>query len=500
MLTVLAVAKLAVHLLTNYAGAYGYFRDEFYYLACADHLAFGYVDQPLLSIAVLWMSRTLFGTSLVALRLVPAIAGAAVVVLTGLMAGELGGKRFAQGIAALAVLVTPQYLGFDNIFSMNALDTMFWTASLYVVLLIVRGYSLSLWIPLGIILGLGLENKISVMWLCAALFTGLLLTQHRSLLLTTWPWLSAVIAFVLFLPYVIWQAANDWPTVEFITNASAYKYAVSNPADFFLQQILFMNPLNALVWIPGLFALLLTKKMELYRILGIIYLVVALILNLNPTSKAEYLAASYPVLFAAGGCFLEGLFESRLTWVKPTLVSAMLVSGAILAPFAIPVLPVESYIEYAESLGMKPSTTERKDVGKLPQYYADMFGWENMVATIARAYHALPDSERSECVIFGRNYGEAGAVDFYRKKYGLPPAISGHNSYWLWGPGNRAGKVVIVLGGSMDDLQRRFESVTAVDTVRSPYAMPYENNLPVYVCRKIRQSVQVIWPQVRHYE
>jgi hypothetical protein len=208
------------------------------------------------------------------------------------------------------------------------------------------------------------------------------------------------------------------------------------------------------------------------------------------------------MLFASGAIVFERFFERlKWKWLKPTFLIVVVMTGIITAPLALPVLPVENYINYAKYLGQAPSTDENKEVGKLPQHYADMFGWEKMVATIAKVYQGLTEEEKPHAVIFAGNYGEAGAIDFFGKKYNLPKAISGHNNYWLWGPGERSGEVAIFFGGpSAETLKNLFEEVNEAAIFTCEYCMPYENNTPVYLCKKPRFNTNMVWPTIKHYE
>jgi len=501
LLVLLALLKLLVHLATNLFGGYGIFRDELYYIACSQHLAWGYVDQPPFSIALLWLNRQLFDDSLFALRLLPALAGAVVVFLAGWLAKKLGGGRFAQVLAAASVLAAPLLLGTNSVFSMNSFDVLFWTLAFCLTSIILEKDDSRYWLLLGIVLGLGLLNKISVLWLGAGLAVGLLLTAQRKLLLTKKAWVAAGIAFLIFLPHVIWQALNHFPTLEFIRNASAEKYSATSPLKLFVEQIVNMDPLTFFFWFPGLLYFLIAKPAKAFRIFPIIYLTVFAILVINGSSKAEYLGPMFPMLFALGGVALEK-FTIRFNWsrLKPAVLALLLLSGIVLAPFAIAVLPVERYIAYAHALGMEPSTPEKKELAKLPQFYADMFGWEKMAAMVAAAYGTLTVAEREKCVFFGNNYGEAGAIDFFGRDLDLPKAISGHNNYWLWGPRGATGEVVIRLGGTLQALRESYGEIVSAGMFRDDFCMPYENNLTVWICKQRRTSLTADWGEFRHYE
>lgn len=441
------------------------------------------------------------GDSLFALRFLPALSGGVVVVLTGLMTRELGGNRFAQVLAAIAVMIAPVNLFVHHFFSMNCFDNLFWALAVYIIIRVLKEESLKLWLILGMVLGLGLMNKISVLWLGAGLFAGLLLTSNRKTFFTIGPWFAAVLTGLLFVPHILWQISNHWPTIEFMHNVSQWKMLQDSPIDFLFGQILLMNPMTFPIWMLGLLFLLFAKKMKPFRVLGIIYLTVFLILVFNRTSRASYLAAAYPMLFAAGALIIADFFKRQnMAWLKSVSMSLLVIGGIALAPFGLPVLRVETYIAYAKKIGIAPPSEEKKEMGKLPQHYADMFGWENMVATVADVYHSLPLEEKLECVIMCDNYGEAGAVDFFGSKYDLPKAISSHNNYWIWGPGEKGGDIMIIVGMPRENLENMFESVEQAATIESEYAMPYETDLPVYLCRNIKVPLQKMWSQAKHYE
>jgi hypothetical protein len=500
LLCYFAFASLFLHLGTNISGGYGYFRDELYYIACSDHMAWGYVDQPPFSIAALWFSRILFGDSVFALRLLPAITGSVVVAFAGLMTRELGGNRYAQVLASLCTLLAPLTLGMNSYYSMNSFDILFWTLAFYLIIILMKKDGQKYWIILGFVLGIGLLNKISVLWLGTGLACGLLATPHRALLLTRRVWYAVVIALILFLPHIIWQARNDFPTIEFIKNATSNKYVAISPVGMFLQQVMNMNPSSILIWISGFVYFLMAKSTKQFRILPIIYVTVFLILVVNKNSKSEYLGPMFPMLFALGAFTIEKfILYWNWRWLKPLAIIIMVPGGIISIPFALPILPIETFISYSQDLGMAPSTTEKKQLSRLPQHYADMFGWDKLTAAVAEAYNTLTPEEKNKCALIGNNYGEAGALDFFGRLYHLPKAISGHNNYWLWGPHHATGEVVIRLGGSRNSLKESYREVIQVGEFKDNYCMPYENNMPIWICKNRLSSLTDDWPQFKNY-
>uniref|UniRef100_A0A832MJ55 Glycosyltransferase RgtA/B/C/D-like domain-containing protein n=1 Tax=Eiseniibacteriota bacterium TaxID=2212470 RepID=A0A832MJ55_UNCEI len=489
-----AAAAFALHLaaLTRY----GWFRDELYYAASTSRLDWGYVDHPPLSIAVLALVRAVGGDGLAPIRLAAALAGAATVFLTGALARRLGGGAFAQALAALGVALAPVVLGVSHIYSMNALDLVLWAAALLALLGAMERGTTGRWAALGVVLGVGLLNKISVLWLGAGIAAALLATPHRRALATPGPWLAALVAAALFAPYVAWNAAHGWPTLEFMANARQHKMTTLEPARFLLDQVLHMNPAAAPVWLVGLAAGLAGRVGAGGRAFAVVWLATLAILLASGSARASYLAPAYAGLWAAGAVALERATARR---GRAALVTAVALAGLAAAPLALPLLPVEAFVRFQRALGLAPRTEERHAMGALPQHYADMHGWEEMVALVAEAHARLSPEERARCRVFGQNYGEAGAVDVLGRRLGLPRAISGHNSYWLWGPGAGEPEAIIAIGGDREGNARFFEEIEIVGRTASPWSMPYERGLDVWIGRRPKVSLREAWPALRRY-
>lgn len=496
-----AILKLIIHLYTNIFAGYGIFRDELYYLACATRPDFGYVDQPPVSIWILGIIRFLIGDSVFAIRLLPALLGAATVFITGLLVKRMGGGNIAIIIASLALVFAPIFWGMNTFYSMNSLDIFLWVLAFYVIVLIMLEDKNSLWIWFGIILGIGLLNKISFLWLGFGFVVALLLTDRRKLLATSKPWIAVGIAFALFLPFIIWNATHNWAHVEFIQNAQMYKYSGITRWDFISGMLLIMNPATIIIWCAGLYFFFFNEDGKKFKIIGIIFLATFLILFMRGNSKPDYLSPAFISLFAAGGIVLEKINQIKYwRWLKHFVIIPLIVSGIMIAPLALPVLPVEKYIVYADALGFGPSTPEGHELAELPQFYADMFGWEEMARNVSLVYQQIPEEEKPFTIVYGSNYGRAGAIEYFRKKYDLPDAVSPHNNFWFWADTTREIKNIIVIGGSLDD---HLDSCAEADSVlihKAKYAMPYENNLTIFICRNLKRSIGEIWQSDRHYE
>jgi hypothetical protein len=495
MLILLAFTTVLIHLLCS--NSYGYFRDELYFIACSKRLAWGYVDQPPFSEFVLALSGNLLGYSQPALRLLPALCGGLVTFLIGLIARQLGGGRFAQGLAAVAYMVGGIYLALDNYYSMNCFDHVFWALAIYILVRILKGGDSRLWMLFGLVAGLGLENKYSMGFLGMGLVMGLALTPARRHFLDKWLWIGGALAALIFLPHVLWEVRNHFPTAEFIHNVTAIKNLPMTPGAFLGECVLLVHPFTLPVWLAGLMYLFFSPRGRRFHCLGWIYLAVLVIL-LSTHSKPYYSAPDFLILLPAGGVAIEA-FVSRTAWnwLKPAYLTLLVLGGALAAPLAIPVLPVETLIRYQDRLGIHPRAEEQGyKLARLSQMYADMFGWPEMTAQMAQIYHQLSPEEKMDCVIGASNYGEAGAIDLFGKRQGLPNAVSTHNNYWFWGPGDKPGKVLLVIGGSKEDYEAMYEDVRQVAAFVDPYAI--ESGTPIFLCHKPKGTLQAYW--LRHHD
>jgi len=494
----LAFVKLILHFTFN--SYYGYFRDELYFIACSEHLAFGYPDHAPLVAWTTKLSRVLFGDSLFAIRLFSALAGAAKVFLTGLLVKELGGKRFAVFLACLCVLCAPVYLTIDNLLAMNSFEPIFWTACVYFAVLAVKTENPRYWLWFGVFAGLGLMNKHSMVFFGLAIIIGLVLTEARKVFPNRWIWIAGAIAFLIFLPNIIWQIQNDFATIELLQNVQkSGKNVVMSPLDFIFSQIFMLLPTTASVWIAGIWYFLADKNGKRFRFLGICYLVL-LALMIFLKAKDYYLAPVYPMLFAAGAIWWEQIFERirKVRFLKIALPVLIVGMALIALPFAVPVLSVENFLKYQETLGIKPPKAEVSHEGVLPQVYGDQFGWQEMVEKVALVYDSLPPEERGKTAIYASNYGEAGAIDFFGAKYNLPKAISGHQSYYLWGHHGYTGGVLIVLGSKPEDAEKNCQNVEEASEVNHPYSMN-EEKYKILICRGLKQSLPELWTKLKHW-
>jgi hypothetical protein len=515
LIWLIALAKLLFHIYFN--NRYGYFRDEFDYMACGDHLAWGYVDQPPLIPFLIHISRALLGDSLRAVRFLPALASSLLVVQAAVLAREFGGRRFALLLSAVTIVIAPQYLSNGSLLGTNCLEPNLWMGCAYFAILAIKRAGTekapSYWLWFGVVAGLGLQEKYSIAVFGFGMVVGLLLTPQRRAFLNPWIWIGGLAAFLIFLPNLLWNIHYHWPFVELMHNIRAEGRDVILPLpQYFFQQTILVHPFAAPIWLTGLFALLFSARLKPYRALGWSYLVcftVFFVLH----GKNYYLAPIYPMLLAAGAVIIESALDGEKTadaenarphsaWAKPAIIIALLVTGAHLAPITVPVLSPDGFLAYAKYLPFKLPVMEHSHArAALPQWYADQFGWEEIVAETAVAWNRLSAEERTDknCGIFAQDYGQAGAIDFLGRRYGLPPSLSGHQTWFLWGPRGYSGNCMIVLDDRRKRLEQLWDHVEYVgQSADNPYAL--EKQIDVYICRGPKfGTLAQLWPELKRW-
>jgi 4-amino-4-deoxy-L-arabinose transferase-like glycosyltransferase len=511
----IALAKLLFHIYFN--NRYGYFRDEFDYLSCGDHLAWGYVDQPPLIPFLIHICRAVLGDSLRSIRFLPALASSLLVVQTAVLAREFGGRRFALLLSAITVVVAPQYLSNGSLLGTNCLEPNLWMGCAYFAILAIKRAGTEnaprYWLWFGVVAGLGLQEKYSIAVFGFGIVVGLLLTPQRRVFLNPWIWLGGLAAFLIFLPNLLWNIHYHWPFVELMHNIRAEGRDVVLPLpQYFLQQTLLVDPIAAPIWLTGLFALLFSSRLKPYRALGWCYLVcftVFFVLH----GKNYYLAPVYPMLLAAGAVVIDSAIDGRKDgqpetirprrmWLKAAIAIVLLASGAHLLPITVPVLSPDNFLAYTRTLPFKLPVMEHSHArAALPQWYADQFGWEEIVAETAVAWNRLTPDERKDeaCGIFAQDYGQAGAIDFLGRRYGLPRSISGHQTWFVWGPRGYSGNCLIVLDDRRERLEQLWTSVEYVgQSADNPYAL--EKQIDVYICRGPKfGTFAELWPQIKRW-
>jgi Dolichyl-phosphate-mannose-protein mannosyltransferase len=504
---IVAVIYFALHMIM--ATRYGYFRDALYYLACSEHLDWGYVDQPPLIALVGWIARHTLGTSLRALLFWPAMAGCGRILLTAAFARELGAKRYGVALASVLAAIPAVWLVIDHQFAMNAFEPMFWTGCAFVLLRMIRTVDARLWVAFGAIGGLGLENKYSMGFFAAALLLGLLISSQRKLLWTPWLLAGGAVALVIFLPNLLWNIHHHWPFLELMRNIrTSGRDVVLPPLAYLGQQSLMMAPQTLPFWLAGLGFYFFSRRAAAFRMFGWAFvLTIAFFMAMH--GKDYYSAPAYPMLLAAGAVATEMFFDSTRFAARPklrsrlrgTMFRAPVVMFLVILPLFLPVLPIEKFVAFQKWIGIEPSRTEKNQIGVLlPQYYADEFGWQEMVEQVARVYHSLPPDQQAKTAIYTENYGEAGAIDFFGSRYGLPKAISAHQNYFLWGPRKYTGEIMILVGSNdIEEARGHFASVESAATLDNPYTMPHEKH-PILLARGLTSDLRELWPRLKNWD
>jgi dolichyl-phosphate-mannose-protein mannosyltransferase len=495
----IALADLLFHIYFN--NRYGYFRDEFDYMACGNHLAWGYVDQPPLIPFLIRICRAVLGDSLRSIRFIPALASSLLIVQTAVLARELGGKRFALLLSAVTALIAPQYLSNGSMLTTNCLEPNLWMGCAYFAILAIKRSDPRYWLGFGVIAGAGLEEKYTIALFAFGIVVGLLLTENRGVFRNKWIWFGGAAASLVFLPNLLWNIHYHWPFLQLMHNIRGeHRDVVLGPGEYFLQQALLVHPLAAPIWIAGLAALFFSARLKPYRFLGWTYAVCyAVLFALH--GKNYYLAPVYPMLLAGAAVVTESALGRPIgAWLKPGIVMILLAAGAYLVPITVPIFSPDHFLAYTQGLPFKLPVMEyqhRRAV--LPQWYADQFGWNEIVAETALAWNELAPEERTDCAVFAQDYGQAGAIDFLGRRYGLPPALSGHQTYFLWGPRGYSGNCMIVLDDRLDRLSQLFEHVQYVGTsADNPYAM--ERRIDVFICRGAKfGTLAQLWPQLKRW-
>ena len=481
-----------MHLAT--ASRYGYYRDELYFIACAKRLAWGYVDMPPLAPLVAWLSAPAH-YELIVLRASVALAAGATVYLACAITAELGGSRNAQILAVLTVAFTPAYLFLGNTLTTTSFEPFTWALVAYAAMRLVRSAEALWWYVLTAATVFGLYGKYSIALLALALIFGLLLTPERRILKNAAFPIAFIGVIALLMPNIIWQGARGWPIFAVLHGDIVGRHAfnsgiqfefarpIINAIAFYMEQIIFFNPLATPLWLIGTFALWRNRDFRPFRFIGIAFvflLVAAAVLN----AKGYYIAGIYTPLICVGWA----AFERWLGKIVPLSVLPAIVATLVFVPFTLPVLPPQTFLAYSNTLG-------------IPQpLFADEFGWDDLTRRVAQFYSRMPSALRLRTAIFADTYGDAAALEFYGRRYHLPQPISAQNNYYLWGSGPHDGRSVLAVGASQADLLRaNFGRVILLGTFYDPYRAAAEGPTPIFLCTQPRAPLPQLWPRFKWY-
>jgi 4-amino-4-deoxy-L-arabinose transferase-like glycosyltransferase len=493
-----AAVKFALHMYID--PSYGFFMDEFYTIALSQHLAFGYVDLPPLVPALVALSRALLGESLLAMHIVPALAGSANLVFVCLIAKEFGGKAFAVLISALGFLFVPLWLNSNSILCYDSIDQLVLAGFLYVLVRFLRSGNKRIWLVLGLIAGVACMTKMTILFLGPGFLIALLLSKYRKDLLTPWPWLGGMLCVVIVSPYLFWQIANQWPTLDYWNNYGTIRVYQASLPQYFTNILVYMNPFFLPLWIAGLYRIFRRLNGVNYGFLGILFLV-TLVLQFELHATVRMLGALFIPLIAAGAVFVEETLAG-IRWEKGAKVAGtayLLITGIYIVPMSLPILPMDTFLVYSQPA--KPLYQSLREFNGGMSYYpvflAGRMGWDELAQGVATVYNQLPAEERAVAGIYAGWYMEAGAIDVLGPQYGLPHAVSGSLTYYLWGPGY-SWDVMIIIGGVTNPLAMFFDSCEMRATIPQEYNSQH-GYTRIYVCRQPKIPADKIWSSLKSY-
>jgi hypothetical protein len=497
--TLLIISKFCIHLFTN--TNYELHRDEMLYFNMADHLSFGYATIPPLTGFLAFIIKTLFGYSVFGIRLLPAILGALSLFIISKIIRGLGGGIIALIIAGTSFLLSPGFLLIGTLFTPNVTEEFLWLFITYCIFRMVREEKPELWILTGILLGISFMNKYSVLFLISGLFIALLSGYHRKFLLSGYFYIAIAIGTVIIMPNIIWQVNHGLPVISHM-NELKRTQLVNMRFSYFLEDLLSLNLASLLVWMFGLIALLFFRDEKKYRYLGVASLI-TILLFLALQGKAYYILGLIPFLIAFGGYAIEKYLKDKPSWINNCIISVITIPSLAALPGSLPLLSPDKYSNYLDktkNVLIYPFLRwEDGKVHNISQVYADMTGWKELTEYAARAYNRLPEEEKRNCTIYGeRNYGYAGAIHFYGKKYNLPEPVTFLDSYVFWAPDSIPDGPIIYINSSADNMNDLFSDITEVGCVKNRYFR--ENGLKVFLCKSPKVNIPELYKNIARQE
>ena len=479
-----ALTTVVIHMLTAYN--YELHRDGMLYFAMGDHPSFGYLSTPPLIGWTAFAIRHIAGYSVFAIKLVPALLGAASLITIGFFVREMGGKLLAVFIAEMAYLTSAAFLRSNALFQPVSFDEFFWLLTSFLFLRLINRQDEKIWIWLGVVIGFGFLAKYSITFLVLAWGIALLLSPYRKLLWNRFLLYGTLLGLIIILPNLIWQFEHDWPVVHHMVELQKTQLVNVTLAGFLTSQLLF-HFTSLWVWITGLIVLLVARSERKFRPIAVAYIAVLIILILS-RGKSYYTLGAYPMLFAAGGYVLEKYLTGVWRWANYALLVVSVLLLIPILPLALPVLPINKMAAYCQSAtdfaGPGIITWEDGKVHNIPQDYADMTGWKELAGLTAKAYQSLTPEQQADCRIYAENYGEAAAVHFYGHTWHLPEPISFSDSYLLWAPDSAKNNTLIYINdevGDIDKLFNNYREIGEIDDVNFR-----ENGLKVFLCTNPR--------------
>ncbi len=490
LLLLLALGRLILHCATN--GQYGFHRDELATLDDARHLAWGFVAYPPVTPFFGRVSLELFGPSLIGARFFPALAQSIAMVITGLIARDLGGGRWAQAVAALAAAVSPMALCAGNLLQYVTFDYLWWVLAAWLMVRLLTSGDPRWWVAIGAVLGLGMMTKYTMIFLIIGIAAGVLLSPIRSHLRSPWLWGGAGLSVMLFAPNLLWQIRHDFVSLEFLRHVHERDVAIGRADDFLTLQLYVSASLFTLpLWLAGLYFYLRSRAGVRFRPLGWMYLI-PLVLFLLARGRFYYMAPAYPMLLAAGSVVAERWIASLARGAARVVAASLwigLAAGAVMGGILmLPIAPIGSAVWNFTS--------------EVHDNFTEQIGWQELTQEVARIYMALPPAERESTGILTGNYGEAGAINMYGPALGLPVAISGVNSYWERGYGDPPPRTLIIVGFSREEVESGCSGSELVGRNQNSYGVANEESQDhpdIFLCREPRLSWPELWKELRGF-
>ena len=487
-----SVAVLVAIVHFSVATQYDAFRNELYFIICGRHPAFGYIDQPPL-VPLLSALTQLGGVNIWLLRLPAILAAVALVPVTVAFAQLLGATTRAAWLAAVATASSTLVTAMTATLSTSTFEPLAFTAVAYfLTLAFVTNRPQAYWWA-GLVAGVAFEAKYGIAMWAVCLALGLALAGPRDVFRSRDLWIGVAIAAVIALPNVLWQAIHGFPFLELVHNDNSGNLT-GTPLTFTIDQIFAINFLLAPLWVTGIVAPFFSPRLKAFRYLGIAFVALAALI-LATHGKSYYLAGAYPAMFALGAATCTKLWR----WFVALWAVLSAANGALALPLVLPILPPAKLQHMLDSMSPRPRPIERAGIGApLMQMLSDEFGWRDLARDVENVYAALPPADRAKAAIFASNYGEASAIDFYGSN--LPPALSGNNQFYLWGPRGYDGSLVVAVNADPVEWKTFCDSATVVARFgTSPYEMPYEHDRPIVLCRGMHPPLAQLWPRFKYY-
>jgi Dolichyl-phosphate-mannose-protein mannosyltransferase len=487
---IFALAAAVFTVLMAFSARYGFHRDELYFLDCARHLSWSYVDQPVLVPLLARISLDLFGVSAVGLRLWPALAAAATVVTCGMLAREFGGRKTAQLTCAVGVATAPALIGAGHILDTTSIDMLAWSGLALIAVRMGRTGDMRLWMPAGAVTGIGLANKHLMGFFALAFVIGTLLSGGRRLLANRFFAIGALIAFAFTIPDLWWQAHHQWATIAMTRSLAAEHGGLHNAILFIFLQLFILAPVFVGLCLAGLRSLWRSGR-PLWRALAWSYGILVVLFCVTSGGQDYYAAPMYFFLLAAGAVVYERRWAVAPGHARVLLGVALPLYTLLTLAISLPVLParLDNWTRYATTVQV------------------DTTGWPELDATVAQVWDQLPASERGQAVIVTGNYGEAGAINELGSRYHLPQAVSGQNNEWWWGPGNPRARTVVAVVPAVGPgsaqlvtaLRHDFAHIRVAATITNPaHLINAETGGRIYICTGPARSWASQWPSLRY--